>query len=63
MTEDEAREALDALDDPDGLTDEERRGILDAMAEADRGELVDGEQVFRETQAIIDAARQRRAAG
>ncbi|MBL8678469.1 MAG: hypothetical protein JNK05_04855 [Myxococcales bacterium] len=63
MTEDEARAALEALDNPDGLTDDERRGILDAMAAMDRGEGIDGELVFRETQSIIDAAKQRRAAG
>lgn len=38
MTEDEAREALYALDASHELTDEERKGILDAMTAMDRGE-------------------------
>lgn len=61
MTESEALEALAKLDG-DELTEEQRRGIIDAMDAMDRGEGVDGADVFRRAQALLDAPR-RRAAG
>lgn len=63
MTESEARAALSRLDDDGELTPEQRQGIIEAMEAMDRGEGVDASDVFRETQRIIDAAKQRRAAG
>jgi predicted transcriptional regulator len=62
MTEDEAADALRTLNDPDELTDEQRQGILEAMASMDRGEGVPHEQVMADLNAIIDGAR-RKAAG
>jgi hypothetical protein len=62
MTEDEAREALSRLYDPDELTPEQRGGILEAMAAMDRGEGIPHGQVMAELNAIIDGAR-RKAAG
>jgi hypothetical protein len=60
MTEDEAREALSRLDG-DELTDEQRGGIIEAMDAMDRGEGVDGADVFRRAQAMLDSPRRRPA--
>lgn len=59
MSEDQAREALDAIDNPDGLTDDERRGILDAMAAMDRGEGIPHEQVMERLRARFSGERKR----
>lgn len=59
MTEDEAREALRVLDDPDELTDDQRRGILDAMASIDRGEGVAHDKVMKQLRERFTGDRKR----
>jgi Arc/MetJ-type ribon-helix-helix transcriptional regulator len=56
--EDVLRRALEAQDDEESWTDAERRALADHLEEgylqAERGELIEGEQARREIQAMKD---------
>ena len=63
-TEDVLRRALEAQDAEESWTDEERRAlsaqIEEGYLQAERGELIDGENARREIQAMKDDWRQSR---
>ena len=59
MTEDEAADVLRTLNDPDELTDEQRQGILEAMAAMDRGEGVPHNEVMKRLRARFTGERKR----
>ena len=65
--EDVLRRALEAQDAEESWTDEERAAlsshIEQGYLQAERGELIDGEQVRREIQAMKETWRQERAPG
>lgn len=62
MTESEALEALAKLDG-DELTEEQRRGIIDAMDAMDRGEGIPHEQVMAKLRERFPGERKRAAGG
>ena len=63
--EDVLRRALEAQDAEESWTDEERRALTahieEGFLQAERGQLVDGAQVRRETQGMKDKWHQERA--
>jgi Arc/MetJ-type ribon-helix-helix transcriptional regulator len=63
--EDVFRHALEAQDAEEGWTDEERRALTThiekGFLQAERGELIDGEQAQREIQAMKDTWRKERS--
>lgn len=63
--EDVLRRALEAQDAEESWTDEERRAlsahIEEGYLQAERGELIEGEQVRREIQVLKDNRRQQRS--
>jgi Arc/MetJ-type ribon-helix-helix transcriptional regulator len=65
--EDVLRRALEAQDAEESWTDEERRALTahieEGYQQAERGELLDGEQTGREIQAMKDQWREGRSPG
>ena len=63
--EDILRRALEAQDAEESWTEEERRALVshveEGFAQAERGELIDGDQARREIQAMKDNWHQERA--
>jgi hypothetical protein len=59
MTEDEAADVLRTLNDPDELTEEQRQGILEAMAAMDRGEGIPHDEVMQRLRARFTGERKR----
>ena len=65
--EDVLRHALEAQDAEESWTDEERRALSahveEGYQQAQRGELIDGEQVRREIETLKDKWREERSRG